>query len=232
MKRRIGGAFVRLEIIALVLVAGCSSEGGKRTNDDSDMAGQTDLRADSTTDSRADGVPGDGWLTDAAGDLLADMTAETGAEVPPDAVADAEDAVHLPYPMGFSRRGFAEMRGIVHLHSAYSHDGCAPNGYEDFGGPDPSCIRQLREAACEMGMSFLMMTDHPGHTRDHPYEEGILHWEDEGDQLLEDELGRPYVNQMNCPAGGLVLRNRRAQEHAHRDGRPHPPGGLLRQLPR
>jgi len=117
----------------------------------------------------------------------------------------AEDLPTGPqYPFGSDTRGWTALRGIVHLHSALSHDGCGPDGYEDFGGPDPACMDELRQAPCGNHIDFLMMTDHPGYLEDHTHEEGLLYREEEGDQLFKDDQERNFANLVTCPDGSLV----------------------------
>ena len=111
-----------------------------------------------------------------------------------------------PLPWGHEARGWTEVRGIVHLHSAYSHDGCSTAGWEgpDSGPPDQECLMELRAAPCSTGVDFLMMTDHPGHAADIPYEDGLQYRPEEGDVLVFDEQDRPFANRITCPAGSLT----------------------------
>lgn len=57
------------------------------------------------------------------------------------------------------RRGLTPARGIVHLHSPYSHDACdqmpRPGGL-----PDESCLGDLRAALCTNHIDFANLTDH------------------------------------------------------------------------
>ena len=129
-----------------------------------------------------------------AGEVVADLAPEEVGPQVPDA----------PFGWGFAARGWKEMRGIVHLHSAYSHDGCGPDGYEDFGGPDPACLDELRAAPCATDVDFMMMTDHPGEVKHHTFEEGLQYRADEGDELVLDGQGRPFANRMTCPEGSMV----------------------------
>ena len=133
------------------------------------------------------------------------LTQEVTADLAEMDVADTEGGPVGPrYPFGSETRGWTRLRGIVHLHSAYSHDGCGPDGYEDYGGPDPACISELRAAPCDTGIDFLMMTDHPGYLQDHTHEEGLLYHEGEGDELIKDGQGRNFSNRVSCPEGSLV----------------------------
>ncbi len=149
-----------------------------------------------------DGIAGDaadvGSAESVGSDLGAGDTA-TAEGIGADSTTDASDA---PFPLDPTQRGQVELRGIIHLHSALSHDGCAPDGYEDNGGPDPDCLAELRAAPCASGIDFMMMTDHPGHLKDHSYLEGIQH--QEGDEVAKDKDGKPFANRITCPEGSLV----------------------------
>ncbi len=135
--------------------------------------------------------------------VAADNTPEatTTPEVKVEVVPEVTEVLPPPGP---ESRGWKLKRGVVHLHSALSHDGCAPDGYEDNGGPDPVCLGQLRAAPCANDMDFLMMTDHPGYSEDHTFEEMLQYNEGEGDQIIKDEQDRPFVNLMTCPADSIV----------------------------
>ncbi|CAN5911581.1 hypothetical protein BH11MYX3_BH11MYX3_45810 [soil metagenome] len=57
------------------------------------------------------------------------------------------------------RRGLTPARGIVHLHSPYSHDAC--DGMPRPGGqPDEMCLADLRAALCTDHIDFANLTDH------------------------------------------------------------------------
>lgn len=165
----------------MFLLSGCS---GSSSQSDA-TGGQPEVGSSDASDL----VPADGVAVDA----LAETTGDA---------ADVPDGFATPFPLDPVARGYIELRGIIHLHSALSHDGCAPNGYEDFGGPDPACLAELRAAPCLSGIDFMMMTDHPGYLKDHPYEEGIQH--QDGDEIAKDDEGRPFANRISCPDGSLV----------------------------
>ncbi|MBL0213731.1 MAG: hypothetical protein IPQ07_07600 [Myxococcales bacterium] len=56
-------------------------------------------------------------------------------------------------------RGLTPARGIVHLHSPYSHDAC--DGMPRPGGqPDEQCLADLRAALCTDHIDFANLTDH------------------------------------------------------------------------
>ena len=129
---------------------------------------------------------------------------------------------------GPAARGWLQPRGIVHLHSAYSHDGCGPDGYEDYGGPDPECLAELRAAPCANHISFMMMTDHPGEVKHHTYEEGLQYREDLGDELVMDHQGRPFANIITCPEGSTV---EKVFVYFGTEGSKHMPIGLAGPVP-
>ncbi len=57
------------------------------------------------------------------------------------------------------RSGLTPARGIVHLHSPYSHDAC--DGMPRPGGqPDEKCLADLRAALCTDHIDFANLTDH------------------------------------------------------------------------
>jgi len=60
-------------------------------------------------------------------------------------------------------RGLRPARGIIHLHSPYSHDACdgVPRGDDDDDGPiDEACLADLRAALCTTRMDYAALTDH------------------------------------------------------------------------
>ena len=133
--------------------------------------------------------------------VAADLLVDTAAA--PDSATDlAPEVAEIGPPPGPESRGWKLKRGVVHLHSALSHDGCAPDGYEDFGGPEPTCLAELRAAPCANDMDFLMMTDHPGHSSEHTFEEMLQY--KEGDEIILDGEERPFANRITCPAESVV----------------------------
>lgn len=66
------------------------------------------------------------------------------------------------------RRGLTPARGIVHLHSPYSHDAC--DGMPRPGGvPDESCLADLRAALCTTRIDFANLTDHDASMADEDF---------------------------------------------------------------
>ena len=57
------------------------------------------------------------------------------------------------------RRGMTPARGIVHLHSPYSHDACDDDPRPG-GVPNEPCLAHLREALCTTKIDYANLTDH------------------------------------------------------------------------
>ena len=66
-----------------------------------------------------------------------------------------------------ARRGLQPARGIVHLHSPYSHDACDNHPRDpSTGAVNEPCLQDLRVALCTDRIDFAAMTDHgPGERR-------------------------------------------------------------------
>lgn len=91
--------------------------------------------------------------------------------------------------------GRAWKRGLVHLHSPYSHDACDGNGMPD-GGINEECLQHQRDGLCATRMDFAFMTDHPDFAAYQAYDDMLLPRED--DELLVDG------KRMTCPDGHVV----------------------------
>lgn len=94
-------------------------------------------------------------------------------------------------------------RGIMHLHSPYSHDACDGAGLMD-GVPNPGCLADLRAALCDTGLDFALLTDHPAHMQEHPFEQVLLYSEADGDELVMTRDGA-LANRLRCPDDRRVL---------------------------
>src|SRR5262249_12158523 len=59
------------------------------------------------------------------------------------------------------RRGLVPARGIVHLHSPYSHDACDNQPRDPATkAPNEACLDDLRTALCADQIDFAALTDH------------------------------------------------------------------------
>jgi hypothetical protein len=59
-----------------------------------------------------------------------------------------------------AHRGLTPARGIVHLHSPYSHDACDGMPRDADGVPDEPCLQDLRAGLCATHIDFAALTDH------------------------------------------------------------------------
>lgn len=96
-------------------------------------------------------------------------------------------------------RGMRDYRGIVHLHSPFSHDAC--DGHEK-ELTDAQCLDDLREGICRTYQDFIYLTDHPAFFEDHEFPEVLLYRD--GDTLIEKN-GKPAANRLKCASGHDVL---------------------------
>src|SRR5688572_2975990 len=73
-----------------------------------------------------------------------------------------------------TRRGLEPARGIVHLHSPYSHDACDGEPRAMDGTVDETCLEDLRRALCDTTMDFAALTDHDATMADEPWDERLF----------------------------------------------------------
>ena len=99
-------------------------------------------------------------------------------------------------------RGQVTRRGIVHLHSAWSHDACDGDPLID-GAPNQPCLDDLRAGLCAAGIDVAWLTDHPTHAADQPYE-ARLHVESGRDTWVE-RGGARIGARWACDAAGAAL---------------------------
>lgn len=97
---------------------------------------------------------------------------------------------------------WTEQRGALHLHSPYSHDACDGAGLMN-GAPNPGCLTDLRTALCGSGHHFALLTDHPAHMQEYPFEQVLLYNAKAGDELVVD--GDTTYNRMRCADDHRVL---------------------------
>lgn len=82
-------------------------------------------------------------------------------------------------------RGLRPVRGIIHLHSPYSHDAC-DNDPQPGGKVNAPCLANLRKAVCTTRQDFAMLTDHATHMGEAPFDKLFHADEAAGDKLLRD----------------------------------------------
>ena len=95
------------------------------------------------------------------------------------------------------------IRGIIHLHSVYSHDACDNFPFIN-GHPNWICFDQLRESFCATNQQYIMLTDHAEPFSYHEYPGVLLYMEDRGDELIY--MGEePIGNLIHCEDGNDVI---------------------------
>jgi hypothetical protein len=97
-------------------------------------------------------------------------------------------------------RGQRTYRGIIHAHSALSHDACDGHRRPEF--TDAQCLQSLRDGMCKTHQDFVFLSDHPANMRDHPFEDALMY--SPGDELVHAQ-GRAVANRLRCPEGHAVL---------------------------
>lgn len=99
------------------------------------------------------------------------------------------------------RRGLTPVRGIIHLHSPYSHDAC--DGMPRPGGaPDEACLAHLREALCTLRIGYAALTDHDDSMADEDFP--TLFLARGADELLPSPTA-PTAARLRCADGHSVL---------------------------
>ncbi len=141
---------------------------------------------------------------------VVDSAPAPDGRAPPDTIARLELGLvpdQLPAEIGVDTTPppppLIAARGLIHMHSIYSHDACDGQGFID-GKPNAECLAQLRAAACANKLDFLSLTDHPAHMRDYPMQDTLLYDAAAGDQLVMHQ-GLPIANRLACPGGHRVL---------------------------
>jgi len=87
---------------------------------------------------------------------------------PPHELPAWERGLPPAFVMGV-RRGLTPVRGIVHLHSPYSHDACDGSPRDPTGAVDEWCLEDLRAALCTTHIDFAALTDHPDSMADEEF---------------------------------------------------------------
>ncbi len=102
------------------------------------------------------------------------------------------------------RRGLVPARGIIHLHSPYSHDACDGEPRDpDTGAVDESCLADLRAGLCDTRIDFAALTDHDASMADEDFLTLLLQRDD--DTLLTDTGGNPVASVIHCANGHDVM---------------------------
>ena len=179
-------------LVALGVAAGCSS--------DEEQASASDVVTDVLADTNG-GDPGTQPLDVTTPDTGPEVSVDTTPtpDVGPDVELDIPPAPEEALRM--ANRGLIEVRAIIHLHSAYSHDACDDEGLAEDGTPNWPCIRRMKAALCKERIAVAFMTDHPSHMADQPFLDLLYPELEAGDVLLEGEDGAPIGILYPCPEG-------------------------------
>ena len=86
-------------------------------------------------------------------------------------------------------RGLRPVRGLIHLHSVYSHDACDGKP-QVAGGPNAPCLANLRRGLCATRQDFAFLTDHATLMADTPFPDLFLPDAAAGDEA-EHATGDP-----------------------------------------
>lgn len=101
-----------------------------------------------------------------------------------------------------SWRGLRPARGIVHLHSPYSHDACDNMPRDAQGIPNEPCLQDLREALCVDHIDFAALTDHDASMADEDFT--TLFSMRGSDVAVLDGSGAQIASRMTCDDGHVV----------------------------
>lgn len=101
-------------------------------------------------------------------------------------------------------RGYVELRGLVHVHSIYSHDACDGAPHDDAGVYNQRCLEDFRQGVCASQDDFFFLTDHGTSFSDNEFPDVLLFDAARGDQLVERGAG-PTANWLACPGASPAL---------------------------
>lgn len=100
------------------------------------------------------------------------------------------------------RRGLVPARGIVHLHSPYSHDACDGMPRDGSGVPNEPCLQDLRAALCKTHVDFAALTDHDDSMADEDFPT-LFNMRD-GDTPILDATSQQIASRITCDDGHVV----------------------------
>ncbi len=121
-------------------------------------------------------------------------TTDAGPDYPPWEMGLAS----APEAMG-TIRGLTHARGIIHLHSALSHDACDGKGLDEAGVVNEPCLRDLRLALCTTRIDYAALTDHDDHMAERDFPETYLQRDD--DEFVSNTAGDKIASRVQCENG-------------------------------
>ena len=102
-----------------------------------------------------------------------------------------------------SGRGWSTARGIVHLHSPYSHDACDGKPRDGSGVPNEPCLQSLRAALCADRIDYAALTDHDDSMAEEEF--STLFSMRGNDEAVMNASGQQIASRMHCDDGHEVL---------------------------
>jgi hypothetical protein len=101
------------------------------------------------------------------------------------------------------KRGYLDVRGLIHAHSYYSHDACDGEPQID-GVYDEICFDDFRRGVCQTKHDFIFLTDHRDSFNDNEFPDVLLYREERGDELvMRNDF--PVANRSACEDGHEAL---------------------------
>ena len=102
-----------------------------------------------------------------------------------------------------ARRGLTPARGIIHLHSPFSHDACDGDPRPGpAGAVDEECLAHLRAALCTLRIDYAALTDHDASMAD---EDFATLFSARGTDELVPSAAAPIASRLTCDDGHRVL---------------------------
>ena len=98
-------------------------------------------------------------------------------------------------------RGFTLARGLIHMHSVFSHDACDGMPLFDDGSPNAACHQRFRDAMCHNRHDFVLLTDHPDSVAERTLIEALYHQPGDTTETLDGAL---VGNRIHCDDGHTV----------------------------
>lgn len=130
---------------------------------------------------------------------------DSGGPAAVDTTPPAWERISPPAEVIGERRGLVPARGIIHLHSPFSHDACddRPRENGETGPIREDCLAALRRGLCESRQDFAVLTDHDDTMADEEFPDLLVPRED--DELVYGPDRTPYASRLRCADGHEVL---------------------------
>ena len=197
--RSLSFLWLAIVLILSVVIVSCGDDDDDNNDDVADDDTDDDTGDDDVDDDN-DTIDDDTIDDDAIDDdTIDDDTGDDDTE--PDEYWKPSDVVPIgEYPPIRNRQ---VLRGIIHLHSVYSHDACDNHPFIN-DEPNWRCYNQLRAAICSTNQQYIMLTDHDDPFSYYEFPDVLLYQEDEGDELILNEEEDPIANIITCEDGNTV----------------------------